>query len=101
MRKYNRKSFFPTSREVAELASHKELSSAEPPPAVVEALRRARDHFSRIAESITDVAYEYEGNRAGVSTDCDLHADEIDFLLSKLRYSSGSPGEPSAPYDAW
>lgn len=101
MRKHNRKSLLPTPREVAGLASLKELSPGELPPAVIEALRRARDHFSRIAESITDVAYECEGNRTGVSIDCDLHVEEIDFLLSKLRYTAGSPGEPTAPYDEW
>lgn len=99
MRKNNRKGLFPKPREVAELASLREPSPAELPAAVVEALRRARDQFSRIAESITDVAYECKGNRAGVSIDCDLHADEIDFLLSKLRYSTGSPGDPGAAYD--
>jgi hypothetical protein len=99
MLKHNRKDLFPTPREVAELALLKEPKPPELPAAVVEALRRARDHFYRIAVSITDEAYDCKGNRDGVSIDCDQHAGDIDYLLSVLHYSAGSPGDLDAPYD--
>jgi len=98
MQKHNRRFLLPTPEEVAELSSLKESRPPELPASVVAALRRARDHFGAIAESITDEIYECEGNRAGVSIDCDQHAGDIDYLLSVLHYSAGSPGDLDAPY---
>jgi hypothetical protein len=88
MKKHNRKIQPQSRHEIAKLADIRDEQLQELPLGVVEALRRARDHFSRIAVSITDVAYECEGNRAGVSVDCSFHASEIDRLLDEFQYST-------------
>ena len=91
MQKHNRRALCPSRDEVAGLTEVKHPNPPELPADVVDELRRARNHFFRIAQTIEDEAYAVEWNREGIAWDCTYHAEDIQLLLEKYNYAIGDP----------